>query len=41
VPGISGLEVVVETNALDPNSPKSANAVCPAGKRVIGCANVQ
>ncbi len=36
VPGISGLQRVFASSAIDSSSPKSANATCPAGKRVIG-----
>ena len=35
-PGISGLEQVFASSAVDSKSPKGATAVCPAGKRVIG-----
>jgi hypothetical protein len=35
-PGVSGLQLVFATSAVDSKSPKSANAICPAGKRVIG-----
>jgi hypothetical protein len=35
-PGISGLERVFASSAINSNSPKSANASCPPGKRVIG-----
>lgn len=36
VPGISGLERVFASSATNSNSSKSANAICPPGKRVIG-----
>jgi hypothetical protein len=35
-PGVSGLELVSDTSADNSDSEKTADAFCPAGKRVIG-----
>jgi len=35
-PGISGLQQVVSSSAVDTTTPKNVTATCPAGKRAIG-----
>jgi hypothetical protein len=35
-PGVSGLEQVFKSSAVDNSTPKTATATCPAGKRAVG-----